>query len=84
MDHTNELDYENSYLNNPKPKNLIFKDKLNDYAREVLYICLCAENNYSTSGLEAYEEIQKLWKNLEQTKQQLQIGQRFENELRDW
>ncbi|QOV23939.1 DUF7219 family protein [Anabaenopsis elenkinii] len=61
------------YYGHVKPENLVFNANLQEFAQRISYIC-----NLETGGKitpeEAYEQIKALWKQLKQTKKQLQIG----------
>lgn len=62
------------YHGQVKPENLVFNANLQEFAQKVSLIC-----NLETSGkvppIEAYEQIKALWKELKQSKKQLNIGQ---------
>lgn len=62
------------YYGETQPENLIFHAKLQEFARRVANIC-CIETNENISLVEAYEKLQDLWEELQQTKQQLKIGE---------
>ena len=52
------------------PQNLIFNANLQEFAQRLDYIC-ALETNGKISSEEAYEQIKKLWKQLQQSKQEL-------------
>ncbi|MGB3758183.1 MAG: hypothetical protein WBA07_17690 [Rivularia sp. (in: cyanobacteria)] len=62
------------YYGQVKPENLVFNANLQEFAQRVSVIC-----NLETSGkvppVDAYEQIKALWKELKQSKKQLDIGQ---------
>lgn len=61
-----------SYRGQVKPENLVFNANLQEFALRVSYVC-----NLETAGKippgEAYQQIKKLWKKLENSKEQLGI-----------
>ncbi|MGC9505860.1 DUF7219 family protein [Baaleninema sp.] len=61
------------YYGEFKPENVVFNANLQEFAQRVNYIC-----NLETSGKispqEAYDAIKELWKQLKQSKRELQIG----------
>ncbi|MCC5637369.1 hypothetical protein LC593_16170 [Nostoc sp. CHAB 5844] len=68
------------YYGQVKPENLVFNANLQEFAQKVSYVC-----NLETGGKippeDAYEQIKALWKQLKQSKKQLQIGENpFKNE----
>jgi hypothetical protein len=52
------------------PQNLVFNANLQEFAQRLDYIC-ALETNGKISAEEAYEQIKKLWKQLQQSKQEL-------------
>ncbi len=62
------------YYGQVKPENLVFNANLQEFAQKISIIC-----NLETSGkipsLEAYKQIKALWKELRQSKKQLNIGE---------
>lgn len=62
------------YYGEFKPENLVFNANLQEFAQKVSVIC-----NLETSGkvppVDAYEQIKALWKELKESKKQLNIGQ---------
>lgn len=75
MAERNEFFYPRSrYYGKVKPENLVFNANLQEFAQRVSYIC-----NLETAGKlspeESYEQIQALWQQLKQTKQQLGVGE---------
>jgi hypothetical protein len=52
------------------PQNLVFNANLQEFAQRLDYIC-ALETNGKISSEEAYEQIKKLWKQLQQSKQEL-------------
>lgn len=63
-----------SYYGDIKPENLVFNANLQEFAQSVNYIC-SLETNGKISSEEAYQKIKQLWKNLKNSKKQLQIGE---------
>lgn len=55
------------------PENLVFDANLQEFSQRVTYIC-CLEMNGKLSPQEAYEKLQTLWQQLEQSKKELGIG----------
>jgi hypothetical protein len=71
------------YYGQVKPENLVFNANLQEFAQKVNYIC-SLETGGKLAPDEAYEQIKGLWKQLKQSKKQLQIGQNpFKNEGED-
>lgn len=60
------------YRGDVKPENLVFNANLQEFSQRVNYIC-GLEINGKLSPEESYEEIQALWNQLKQSKQQLGI-----------
>ncbi len=56
-----------------KPENLVFNANLQEFAQRVAYISNL-ETNGKLSAEESYQQIETLWKQLEQSKKQLGIG----------
>ncbi|MBE9169855.1 hypothetical protein IQ238_20775 [Pleurocapsales cyanobacterium LEGE 06147] len=52
------------------PQNLLFNANLQEFAQRLDYIC-ALETNGKISSEEAYEQIKQLWKQLQQSKQEL-------------
>lgn len=52
------------------PQNLLFNANLQEFAQRLDYIC-ALETNGKIAPEEAYEQIKKLWKQLQQSKQKL-------------
>lgn len=73
-DKNNFLYPRSRYHGQVKPENLVFNANLQEFAQRVSYIC-----NLETSGKlspeESYQQIKMLWKQLEQSKKQLGIGE---------
>lgn len=67
------------YYGQVQPENLVFNANLQEFAQKVSLIC-----NLETSGkiptIEAYEQIKALWKELKQSKKQLNIGKHSSEE----
>lgn len=61
------------YYGQVKPENLVFNANLQEFAQKVTYIT-CLETGGKISPSEAYEQIQKLWEQLELSKKELGIG----------
>ncbi|KAB8314310.1 hypothetical protein SD81_037895 [Tolypothrix campylonemoides VB511288] len=61
------------YYGQVKPENLVFNANLQEFAQKVTYIS-CLETGGKISPEEAYEQIQVLWEQLEQSKKELGIG----------
>ncbi|OAB56335.1 hypothetical protein AY599_04615 [Leptolyngbya valderiana BDU 20041] len=61
------------YYGEFKPENVVFNANLQEFTQRVNYIC-----NLETSGKispqEAYDAIKALWKQLKQSKRELNIG----------
>lgn len=74
MDKEDFLYPRSRYYGQVKPENLVFNANLQEFAQRVSVIC-----NLETSGkvppVDAYEQIKALWKELKQSKKQLNIGQ---------
>lgn len=64
----------NRYHGPFKPTNLLFDANLQEFAQRVSYI-YNLENSGKLSVEDAYSRIEALWKQLEQTKKQLRIGE---------
>lgn len=64
----------NRYYGPFKPANLLFDANLQEFAQRVSYI-YSLENSGKLSLEDAYKRIEALWKQLEQTKKQLKIGE---------
>jgi hypothetical protein len=80
MKSTNQVD-KNSFLypchryhGEFKPENLLFNANLQEFAQRVSYI-YNLQNTGKLNSQEAYNRIESLWKQLEQSKQQLRIGE---------
>lgn len=62
------------YRGEVKPENIVFNANLQEFAQEVTYIC-----NLETAGKikpeQAYRKIKELWKKLQLSKEELQIGE---------
>ncbi len=73
MDKEDFLYPRSRYYGQVKPENLVFNANLQEFAQRVSVIC-----NLETSGkvppVDAYEQIKALWKELKQSKKQLNIG----------
>jgi hypothetical protein len=52
------------------PENLVFDANLQEFAQRISYLCNL-ENNGKISPEDAYEEIKRLWKHLQQSKKEL-------------
>ncbi|MGB3759214.1 MAG: hypothetical protein WBA07_23010 [Rivularia sp. (in: cyanobacteria)] len=63
-----------SFHGEVKPENVLFDANLQEFARRASYICNL-ETNGKVSAEKAYREIKKLWKELKNSKRQLQIGE---------
>ncbi len=63
-----------SFHGEVKPENLVFDANLQEFAHKASYICNF-ETNGKLSPEDAYQEIKKLWKDLKNSKKQLQIGE---------
>lgn len=73
---TNQSDFfypRSRYYGEVKPENLVFNANLQEFAQRVSYLC-----NLETAGKlpseVAYEQIKQLWKQLQQTHEELGIG----------
>lgn len=55
-----------------KPENLVFNANLQEFAQKVSYICNL-ETNGKISSLQAYDRIKTLWKQLKESKKNLEI-----------
>ena len=64
----------NRYYGQFKPENLVFDANLQEFAQRVSYI-YNLENSGKLNPEEAYQRIETLWKELERTKKQLEIGE---------
>lgn len=62
------------YYGEVKPENLVFNANLQEFAQRVSIIS-CLTSNGKLSIEEAYKDIEKLWRQLETSKQQLGIGE---------
>lgn len=56
-----------------KPENLVFNANLQEFSQRVSLIC-ALETGGKLSPQEAYQQIQELWKSLQQSKRELGIG----------
>ena len=61
------------YYGQVKPENLIFNANLQEFAQKVGYIT-SLETSGKISSQEAYSQIKLLWKQLKQSKKELNIG----------
>ncbi|MDF5733307.1 MAG: hypothetical protein PUP92_36315 [Rhizonema sp. PD38] len=61
------------YYGQVKPQNLIFNANLQEFAQKVGYIT-SLETSGKISPQEAYSQIKLLWKQLKQSKKELNIG----------
>ncbi|KYC34943.1 hypothetical protein WA1_49690 [Scytonema hofmannii PCC 7110] len=68
------------YYGQVKPENLVFNANLQEFAQKVTYIT-CLETGGKLSPEEAYKQIEKLWKQLERSKNELVIGINSENDV---
>ncbi len=64
----------NRYYGQFKPENLVFDANLQEFAQRISYI-YNLENSGKLNPEEAYQRIETLWKQLEGTKKQLEIGE---------
>lgn len=55
-----------------KPENVVFNANLQEFAQKVSYICNL-ETNGKISSLQAYDRIKTLWKQLKESKKNLEI-----------
>lgn len=76
-DSSNFLYHRCRYHGNNSPKNLAFNANLQEFSQKVSYIC-GLETNGKLSPEVAYQQIHFLWKNLKQSKKQLEIGKIIE------
>ncbi|OKH38070.1 hypothetical protein NIES2119_10945 [[Phormidium ambiguum] IAM M-71] len=76
-DSSNFLYHRCRYRGNNSPKNLVFNANLQEFSQKVSYIC-GLETNGKLSPEVAYQQIHLLWKNLKQSKKQLEIGKIIE------
>jgi hypothetical protein len=80
IDNNSFLYPRHQYHGQIKPENLVFNANLQEFAQRVSYICNL-ETNGKLSPDESYEQIQALWKQLERSQTQLQVGENpFRNE----
>jgi hypothetical protein len=61
------------YRGEVKPENLVFNANLQEFAVRVSYLCNL-QTNGKLSPEEAYEQIKALWQQLDDSKQQLGVG----------
>lgn len=61
------------YRGQVKPENLLFNANLQEFSQRVTYIC-GLETNGKLSPEESLQEIELLWKQLQQSKYELGIG----------
>ena len=61
-----------SYRGKVRPENLLFNANLQEFAQKVSYICNL-ETNGKISSIDAYQQIKLLWKQLQNSKEQLKI-----------
>ncbi|AFY41836.1 hypothetical protein [Nostoc sp. PCC 7107] len=64
------------YYGKVKPENLVFHSNLQEFAQKVGYIA-GLETGGKLSLEEAYEQINKLWQQLQYSKQELGVGAEF-------
>ena len=64
----------NRYYGQFKPENLLFDANLQEFAQRVSYN-YNLENSGKLGPEEAYNRIEALWKQLDRTKKQLEIGE---------
>lgn len=64
---------ESRYYGDPKPENVVFDAKLQEFASKVDFIC-CLEIGGKIHTLEAYEQIKTLWQQLDYAKKHPEIG----------
>ncbi len=60
------------YRGDVKPENLVFNANLQEFAQRVTFLS-CLETSGKISPLDAYEQIDQLWEQLKQSKQNLDI-----------
>lgn len=73
IDKNNFLYRRSRYYGNVKPETLVFNANLQEFSQRVNYICNL-ETNGKISPEDAYQQIKVLWKELERTTKQLEIG----------
>jgi hypothetical protein len=64
----------NTYRGEVKPENLVFNANLQEFAQRVSFICNL-ETNGKMAPLDAYQQIKALYKQLEQSKKELGVGE---------
>lgn len=64
-----------NYYGEFTPENLVFNANLQQFAQQVSYLC-GLESNGKISPEDAYDEIKKFWRKLEQSKKELLDRQR--------
>lgn len=62
------------YRGEVKPENLVFNANLQEFAQRVSFICNL-ETNGKMVPLDAYQQIKALYKQLEQSKKELGVGE---------
>jgi hypothetical protein len=60
------------YHGDVKPENIVFNANLQEFAQRVTFLS-CLETSGKISPLDAYEQIDHLWEQLKQSKQNLGI-----------
>lgn len=65
------------YYGEVKPENLVFNANLQEFAQKISYICNL-ETGGKISSINAYKQIKKLWQQLENSKENLQIDSDLE------
>jgi hypothetical protein len=73
MDKSEFLNPKYPYRGQVKPENLVFNSNLQEFARQVGYIC-GLETNGKISSSDAYAQIHSLWEQLESSKHGLGIS----------
>lgn len=68
-----------NYRGEFSPENLVFNSNLQEFAQKVNYICGLETNGKITSE-DAYHRIKNLWKLLKSSKQNLNIGEKDNND----
>ena len=74
LSQSNFLYPQNRYYGAVKPENLVFNANLQEFSHRVNYISSLASNG-KISLLQAFDDIERLWQQLETSKEQLGIGE---------
>jgi sigma54-dependent transcription regulator len=63
-----------SYYGRVNPESLVFNANLQEFSAQVSYIA-CLATAGKLTALEAHQQIQQLWQDLDRSKRQLRVGE---------